>query len=85
MAPVKQPSAEAKEPRSAAQVVVEPAAAAAAAASKPAYDIYGEQHQGLQETLWSVTMKPRIPYRPPTGIGGILFPGDKYTMVLQPH
>lgn len=62
VAPAKQPSTE-------AQVIVEPAAA-----SKPAYDMYGEHHESLQEKIWSVTQKPRIPYRPPTGIGGILFP-----------
>jgi hypothetical protein len=84
MAPAKQPSTEAQEQ----QVVVEPAAtatAAATAASQPAYDMYGEHHESLQEKIWSVTQKPRIPYRPPTGIGGILFPGDPHMLGQQPH
>jgi hypothetical protein len=57
-----------KEPSAAAEGAVDPAAAHVMA-SDPAFD-----RHGLQETIWS-QIKPRAPMRPPTGIGGILFPG----------
>jgi hypothetical protein len=70
-APSQQPtsSGTTKEPTAAAEGAVGPAAAHIMA-SDPAYD----SRHGLQDTLWS-QMKPTAPRRPPTGIGGILFPG----------